>query len=96
MLAESERDAYVRRFTTLLLDESSVRYGGLGCVMRAKSACGEVLAVKRLLPQTESSQETSHVLSDERAPGRLSKGVRTPPHGAFLERISPSVRMGIY
>ena len=33
--------------------------------MRAKSACGEVLAVKRLLPQTESSQETSHVLSDE-------------------------------
>ena len=65
VLAESERDAYVRRFTTLLLDESSVRYGGLGCVMRAKSACGEVLAVKRLLPQTESSQETSHVLSDE-------------------------------
>ena len=65
VLAESERDAYVRRFTTLLLDESSVRYGGLGCVVRAKSACGEVLAVKRLLPQTESSQETSHVLSDE-------------------------------
>ena len=29
VLAESERDAYVRRFTTLLSDESSVRYGGL-------------------------------------------------------------------
>ena len=36
------RDAYCRRFTTLFLDESSARSGGVGEVVRAVNAFGEL------------------------------------------------------
>ena len=42
------RDAYCRRFTTLFLDESSARSGGVGEVVRAVNAFGEQFALKRL------------------------------------------------
>lgn len=65
VLAESDHDAYARRFVTLLLDESSRRRGGLGCVMRAKNTCGETLAVKQLLPQLDDALEERDALPDE-------------------------------
>lgn len=51
-LAESEREAYLRRFSTLFVDERRSRRGGLGRVFHATNALGEQLAVKTLiLPQ---------------------------------------------
>lgn len=48
-LAESERDAYFRRFSTLFVDEHRSRRGGLGRVYHATNVLGEQLAVKKLL-----------------------------------------------
>lgn len=47
-LAEADRAAYCRRFTTLFADEASARRGGAGEVVRATNASGEQFAVKRL------------------------------------------------
>lgn len=47
-LSDCARDAYVRRFATLFLDEKSVRRGGVGEVVRAVSPRGERVALKRL------------------------------------------------
>lgn len=48
-LAESERDAYLRRFSTLFVDERRSRRGGLGRVYHATNALDEQLAVKKLI-----------------------------------------------
>lgn len=47
-IAPEHREAYDRRFATLLLDEGSVRRGGVGEVVRAVSPRGERFALKRL------------------------------------------------
>lgn len=48
-LGESERDAYLRRFSTLFVDGHRSRRGGLGRVYHATNALGEQLAVKKLI-----------------------------------------------
>ncbi len=59
-LAESERDAYLRRFSTLFVDERRSRRGGLGRVFHATNALGEQLAVKTLiLPQNDEDRNES-------------------------------------
>lgn len=51
-VAEEARGSYLRRFTTLFLDESSERRGGVGRVLRATNARGERFALKFLsLPE---------------------------------------------
>ena len=53
-LSEPERDAYLRRFSTLFVDERRSRRGGLGRVFHASNALGEQLAIKTLiLPRNE-------------------------------------------
>ena len=47
-IAPEHRAAYDRRFVTLLLDEGSLRRGGVGEVIRAVSPRGERFALKRL------------------------------------------------
>lgn len=47
-IAPEHRAAYDRRFVTLLLDEGSLRQGGVGEVIRAVSPRGERFALKRL------------------------------------------------
>ena len=37
-MADPEREAYRRRFSTLFVDESTARHGGLGTVVRASNA----------------------------------------------------------
>ncbi len=47
-VAPEHRDAYERRFVTLLVDEASCRRGGVGEVFRARNPRGERFALKRL------------------------------------------------
>lgn len=47
-LGEGERADYLRRFSTLFVDETSARRGGLGRVLRATNALGERVAIKML------------------------------------------------
>lgn len=47
-LSDCTRDAYLRRFATLFLDEETMRRGGVGEVVRAVSPRGERVALKRL------------------------------------------------
>lgn len=47
-VAPEHRDAYERRFVTLLVDESSRRCGGVGEVLCARNPRGERFALKRL------------------------------------------------
>lgn len=47
-MADSEREAYHRRFGLLFVDDSSARRGGLGTVVRATNALGETCALKTL------------------------------------------------
>ena len=55
-LGESERDVYLRRFSTLFVDGHRSRRGGLGRVYHATNALGEQLAVKKLiLPEDDRS-----------------------------------------
>lgn len=59
-LGESERDAYLRRFSTLFVDERRSRRGGLGRVFHATNALGEQLAVKTLiLPKIDEGRNES-------------------------------------
>lgn len=53
-LADSERDAYLRRVSTLFADDSRCRRGGLGRVLHATNALGEQFAVKLLILPSES------------------------------------------
>ena len=48
-LTESERAAYLRRFSLLFADDATRRQGGLGSVVRVSNAQGEVFALKTLL-----------------------------------------------
>lgn len=48
-LGEVERDSYLRRFSTLFVDDGAGRRGGLGRVHHATNALGEQLAVKELI-----------------------------------------------
>lgn len=48
-LGEGERTDYLRRFSTLFVDEASARRGGLGRVLRAANALGERVAIKTLV-----------------------------------------------
>lgn len=48
-LAPEERDAYLRRVSTLFVDESRGRRGGLGRVFHATNAQGEQFAIKLLI-----------------------------------------------
>lgn len=48
MVAPEHRDAYERRFVTLLVDEASAGRGGVGEVFRARNPRGERFALKRL------------------------------------------------
>lgn len=68
-LTGDERLAYRRRFTTLLVDEGSVRRGGLGCVRRATNALGEVFALKTLLePEpVEGEEQDAFAMRSKRA-----------------------------
>lgn len=61
-MAEIDREAYRRRFSTLFLDESTARHGGLGTVVRATNPLGEVVALKMLrTPERgELEDESSH------------------------------------
>ena len=56
-IAPEHREAYDRRFTTLLLDEGSVRCGGVGEVVRAVSPRGERFALKRLRAASADGDE---------------------------------------
>lgn len=47
-VAPEHRDAYERRFVTLLVDEASRRRGGVGEVLHARNPRGERFALKRL------------------------------------------------
>lgn len=47
-LAETDRETYRRRFTTLFIDDSTTRRGGLGVVVRATNVFGEACALKTL------------------------------------------------
>lgn len=70
-MADEERAAYRRRFTTLFVDEASTRRGGLGMVTRAANAAGEPCALKTLVPpkrgelETEQAYEARLVLARE-------------------------------
>ena len=46
-VAPEHRDAYERRFVTLLVDEASRRRGGVGEVLHARNPRGERFALKR-------------------------------------------------
>ncbi len=48
-LTDTERAAYVRRFSMLFADEATRRRGGLGSVVRVSNAQGEAFALKTLL-----------------------------------------------
>lgn len=54
-LAKEERDAYLRRFSTLMVDDASARRGGIGCVMHGTNAWGEPIALKVLVPLDDST-----------------------------------------
>ena len=61
-LEGADRDAYLRRFVTLFVDELHARRGGIGRVMRATNALGETFALKTLvLPdRVDSSSDEEH------------------------------------
>lgn len=52
----SEHDDFMRRFTTLFIDDSTARAGGLGRVVRAANAQGESFAVKVLAEGSAPAQ----------------------------------------
>lgn len=59
-----DRERFLRRFTTLFIDDESVRHGGIGCVLRAVNVRGERFALKTVgsgLGMSESGEggETS-------------------------------------
>lgn len=60
-LADEAREAYLRRFTTLFLDEASERRGGVGRVLRATNPRGERFALK-LLAVPEGADEGTQAL----------------------------------
>jgi serine/threonine protein kinase len=67
-----QRDAYLRRFVTLFVDEAHVRRGGIGRVARATNAMGEAFALKTLvLPErvdsTDDEEYERHAESLKRA-----------------------------
>lgn len=55
-LSPDARDAYVRRFSTLFIDEGSERQGGNAQVMRVLNAWGEPFALKALTRTDEGSR----------------------------------------
>ena len=57
-MADPEREAYRRRFSTLFVDESTARHGGLGTVVRASNAFGEVVALKLLREPARGEMES--------------------------------------
>lgn len=56
-MADPEREAYRRRFGILFVDDSSARRGGLGTVVRATNALGEVCALKTLNAPARAEHE---------------------------------------
>ncbi len=61
-LEGGRREAYLRRFVTLFVDEGRVRRGGIGRVMRTTNAMGETFALKTLvLPErVDAADEAEH------------------------------------
>lgn len=57
-MADPEREAYRRRFSTLFVDEPTARHGGLGTVVRASNAFGEVVALKLLREPARGEMES--------------------------------------
>ena len=56
-----EREAYLRRFSTLFADDARSRRGGLGRVTHVTNALGEHYALKTLiLPQGDNADEDGH------------------------------------
>ncbi len=82
-LADGAREGYLRRFTTVFVDEASERRGGVGRVLRAANPRGERLALKFLvLPEgaDEAAEAALRATFEEefRAHQRLS-GLRGFP-----------------
>lgn len=57
-MADDERMAYRRRFSTLFVDEASTRRGGLGMVTRATNMAGEPCALKTLVVSERGELES--------------------------------------
>ena len=73
-LTGADRDAYARRFATLFVSTDSEKHGGMGRVLKAHNAQGELLAVKLLnLPDRDDDES-------EEAHARRVEGLRA----AFL------------
>lgn len=66
-LGADEREAYLRRFGTLFVDESRVRRGGIGSVAPATNALGERFALKMLLEPVVGGHEQSAGLRGDAA-----------------------------
>lgn len=72
-LAEAEREAYLRRFSTLMVDDGRSRRGGLGRVLHAVNAWGEEVALKVLVGHEgpfEGSDAAGYVEQDDDAQHR--------------------------
>ena len=78
-LADSERDAYLRRVSTLFADDSRCRCGGLGRVLHATNALGEQFAVKLLILPSESAREASLFSAGSRASTHTGTWTVFPP-----------------
>ena len=65
-LQEDEQDAYLRRFSTIFIDENRCREGGLGQVLYGEDTWGKPLAVKTM--NAEVRQATAPGPSDDAAP----------------------------
>ena len=61
-LGQEELPAYVRRFSMLFADDTTMRRGGIGRVTRAVNAQGEAVALKQLILPTrdEFDDDAAH------------------------------------
>lgn len=73
-LQEDEQEAYLRRFSTIFIDESRCREGGLGQVLYGEDTWGKPLAVKTM--NAEAMQATAPAPSDD-APSSPTRGIAT-------------------
>ena len=73
-LQEDEQEAYLRRFSTIFIDESRCREGGLGQVLYGEDTWGRPLAVKTT--NTETAQAATPAPSDD-APSSPTRDIAT-------------------
>lgn len=74
-LPSEDREAYLRRFATLFVDESRMREGSTGKIFQAVNAFGERFALKEY--EDTSAQRIDH----EYGAHRLVSGIKGyPPH----------------